>query len=71
MERVEITTDYITLGQMLKFVNVAGSGGDIKAILQTHNILVDGETDNRRGRKLYPGMVVEIEDIGTFKIDHA
>jgi len=71
METVEISTEYITLGQMLKYMNIAGSGGDIKAILQSHHITVDGEADNRRGRKLYPGMKVEIEAIGTFLIKNA
>ena len=33
MEKVNITTEYITLGQLLKFVNIASSGGEVKEIL--------------------------------------
>lgn len=68
METVKIHTEYITLGQLLKFVNIASSGGDIKAILAEKKITVDQEVDNRRGRKLYKGMVIDIEDYGVFKI---
>ncbi len=71
MENVSITTPYITLGQMMKFANIASSGGDIKALLSEVSITVDGERENRRGRKLYPGMVVKIESVGSFKIVNA
>lgn len=68
METVKIHTDYITLGQLLKFINAASSGGEIKAILQDKYITVDGEEEHRRGKKLYPGTTVDIESIGTFLI---
>ncbi len=69
MQTITITTEYITLGQFLKFTNLAMSGGEIKAILETRSIKVDGEPENRRGRKLYPDMIVEIEDAGRFQIN--
>lgn len=68
METVKISTEYITLGQLLKYLNIASSGGDIKAILASTKIKVDGELDNRRGRKIYPGMTVDIETIGVYKV---
>ncbi len=58
---VAIHTDYVALGQFLKLANIISSGGEAKAYLAVHEILVDGVVDNRRGRKLYPGMVVEVE----------
>ncbi len=72
MRDVPIHTDYITLGQLLKYVDLAHSGGEVKAMLETHQITVDGEADNRRGRKLYPGMTIDIDDVGTYCIveDH-
>lgn len=66
METVKIHTEYITLGQLLKYLNIASSGGDIKAILAETKILVNDEVDNRRGRKIYPGMTVKIESIGEY-----
>lgn len=58
---MKIETEYITLGQLLKFAGIAGSGGDIKYLLANAEIYVNGEVDIRRGRKLYPGDKVEID----------
>ncbi len=56
MERdVKITTPYITLGQMLKLANLIGNGGEAKGFLAVEEVKVNGEIDQRRGRKLYPG----------------
>ena len=60
METVKIHTESITLGQFLKFVNLASSGGEVKALLAEGNIRVDGTVEIRRGRKLYPGMTVTV-----------
>jgi S4 domain protein YaaA len=67
-EEIGISTDYITLGQLIKLANVFESGGMIKAYLQDHGAVVNGEQDSRRGRKLYPGDVVEIEGAGTYTV---
>ena len=53
-----IVSEFITLGQFLKFVGIAGQGGEPKAILQSERATVNGEPENRRGRKLYPNDVV-------------
>ena len=45
--------EYMTLGQVLKEVNVISSGGGAKWYLAENTVLIDGEPDNRRGRKLY------------------
>lgn len=50
-----ITTDYIKLDSFLKGVNVVGSGGEAKIIIAEGQVCVNGETELRRGRKLYPG----------------
>ena len=57
---VKITTPYITLGQLLKLVNLIGNGGEAKAFLAEQEVLVNGEVDCRRGRKLYPGDEVNV-----------
>ncbi len=58
---MKINTEYITLGQLLKFSGMANSGGDIKYFLETSEILVNNEAENRRGKKLYPNDVVVID----------
>ena len=60
---MKITTEYITLGQLLKFSSIASSGGDIKYLLEFSDILVNGEIERRRGRKLYPNDKIEIDDL--------
>lgn len=52
---------YITLGQFLKLQNYVSSGGEAKRLILTFDITVNGEEENRRGRKLYPNDVVIIE----------
>ena len=60
---IKITTPYITLGQLLKLASLIGNGGEAKAYLATHEVLVNGEPDARRGRKLYPGDVVKTQGV--------
>lgn len=60
--QIKINTEYITLGQFLKFANVVDSGSEAKFYLATHEILINKELDNRRGRKLRPGDIVETEN---------
>ena len=60
---IRISTDFITLGQLLKIADLIGSGGEAKSYLAAHQIVVEGVSDNRRGRKLRNQMVVEIENV--------
>jgi len=68
MREVSIHTEYITLGQFLKLADIIDTGGMAKAFLAEVPVTVNGEKDNRRGRKLYPGDEVEIEEYGRFRI---
>lgn len=58
MNTISITTEYITLGQCLKMIHAVSSGGESKRFLQSNEVWVNQERETRRGRKLYPGMVV-------------
>lgn len=57
----KITTEYITLQQFLKFAGIAQSGGEAKILVKEKEIFVNGEPENRRGRKLYPGDKVQVD----------
>jgi ribosome-associated protein len=50
----------ITLGQALKASDLVGSGGEAKVLIQAGDVLVNGEVETRRGRRLVPGDVVEV-----------
>lgn len=65
-EEVSIQTEFIQLGQFIKLANIFESGGMIKNFLQEQGVIVNGEHETRRGRKLYPGDEVVIEEVGTF-----
>lgn len=67
-ERIEISTEYIPLKQFLKLANIVESGGMVKIFLSEFEVYVNGELENRRGRKLYLGDTVEIEEFGTFEV---
>lgn len=64
--QIQLETEFMTLGQLLKEISLISSGGQAKWYLAENTVLVDNEPENRRGRKLYPGMIVEIPDEGTF-----
>ncbi|GEB34255.1 MULTISPECIES: S4 domain-containing protein YaaA [Brevibacillus] len=68
MREVSINTEYIALGQFLKLADVIDTGGMAKAFLAEVPIQINGELDNRRGRKLYPGDEVAIEGHGRFQV---
>lgn len=68
MKKIKIESEFITLGQFIKFADITSSGGMVKAILQEHKIYINDVLDNRRGRKLYPGDKVLIKNIGIFRI---
>ena len=58
---VPIHSDFVTLGQLLKLAGLVQSGGEVKPFLAETSIQINGEHDIRRGRKLYPGDVVRVE----------
>jgi ribosome-associated protein len=58
LTEVEIRSDFITLGQFLKFAGIVTDGADARVLLADEAIQVNGDTETRRGRKLYAGDTV-------------
>ena len=56
----KITTEFITLQQFLKMNDIISYGGEAKYFVKENEILVNGEKEDRRGRKLYPGDEVKV-----------
>lgn len=67
-EEITVRGEYITLGQALKEAAIIPSGGAAKPFLAEYKVLINGEADQRRGRKLYPDDHVVIEEVGELKI---
>ncbi|AOV06352.1 S4 domain-containing protein YaaA [Sporosarcina ureilytica] len=69
MKDLTIHSEFITLGQFLKMVNVISSGGMAKWYLDENTVYVNNEPEQRRGKKLRHNDIVEIPDLGKFKIN--
>lgn len=62
MDEIFIKDDYIKLGQALKLAGLAGSGVDAKFMIEDGIVMVNGEVELRRGRKVRPGDVISLEE---------
>ena len=47
--------EFITLQALLQITDFISTGGMAKAFLAENDVKVNGELEDRRGRKLYPG----------------
>ncbi|WP_427138969.1 S4 domain-containing protein YaaA [Psychrobacillus psychrodurans] len=68
MEEIRFDSEFITLGQLLKMTDAISSGGMAKWFLSEHEVYVNGEVDQRRGRKLRQGDIVNIPGVGRFQL---
>lgn len=60
MKEIVIKTDQIQLDQFLKWANIVSSGGEAKILIQSGQVLVNGEIETRRAHKLIAGNTVEL-----------
>lgn len=67
-KEITIETEYITLGQFLKLAELIDSGGMAKWFLSEYEVYVNGEQDQRRGRKLRTKDIIRIPKFGSFII---
>mgnify|MGYP002514861874 FL=1 len=61
METIKLRDEYIKLGQALKAAGLVPSGLDAKIVIQDGLVLVNGEVEVQRGKKLHAGDVVEFD----------
>jgi ribosome-associated protein len=54
--------EYIKLDQFLKLAQFAETGGQAKHLIQSGLVQVNGNVETRRGRKLYHGDTVQIDE---------
>ena len=60
MPGIAIHTETIRLSQFLKLANVTQDGAEAKFLILDGVVMVNGEVETRRGRKLRAGDLVEI-----------
>lgn len=58
MEAIQISDDFIKLGQALKLAGMVSSGVEAKIVIQNGEVEVNGEVETRRGKKIYPQDVI-------------
>ncbi len=62
MLEIKIRDEFIKLGQALKLAGVVEDGVEAKYVIQDGLVKVNGEVDERRGRKLYEGDVISFHE---------
>ncbi|MFI3210850.1 MAG: S4 domain-containing protein YaaA [Peptostreptococcaceae bacterium] len=62
MVEIKIQSEYIKLDQLLKLADIASTGGHAKFLILEGEVKVNGEVEVRRGKKLRPNDIVEVED---------
>ncbi len=61
MKQIKIKDEYIKLGQALKLAGMVGSGVEAKVMVQDGQVIVNGEVELQRGKKLHPGDVISFQ----------
>ncbi|MBR5406947.1 MAG: RNA-binding S4 domain-containing protein [Lachnospiraceae bacterium] len=61
MIEINIRDEFIKLGQLLKLASLVGSGLGAKVEIINGNVKLNGNTELQRGKKVYPGDIVEFK----------
>lgn len=62
MRDVAITSEPVELYKILKFEGIVDSGGQAKAVIADGLVLVNGEVETRKRRKILSGDVIKFAD---------
>lgn len=68
IENIAINTEKIQLDQFLKWAGITESGGQVKVFISEELVYVNGILETAKRKQLYPGDIVEIKEIGKWKI---
>ena len=60
-QEIRIKDEFIKLGQALKLAGVVEDGVEAKYAINDGLVLVNGEVENRRGRKIHPGDTISYD----------
>lgn len=61
MKQIIIRDEFIRLGQAMKLAGIVDEGSEAKEAIQNGKVLVNGEVETKRGRKLREGDVFSFE----------
>ncbi|MCP4576947.1 MAG: RNA-binding S4 domain-containing protein [Deltaproteobacteria bacterium] len=63
MREIEILNESIELYKILKFENLVASGGEAKYVISQGQVMVNGEVETRKRKKIFSGDVVTFGEI--------
>ena len=61
MREFEISDEPIELYKILKFENMVNSGGEAKYVISQGQVMVNGEVETRKRKKIFSGDIVEFQ----------
>ncbi|MDX1489751.1 MAG: RNA-binding S4 domain-containing protein [Pseudohongiellaceae bacterium] len=59
MNEIILTKEPVELFKILKFENIASSGGEAKALIEQGAVQLNGETETRKRKKIVSGDVID------------
>ncbi|MBI6872824.1 S4 domain-containing protein YaaA [Clostridium aciditolerans] len=59
MKDIKINTEFIKLDSFLKWVGAVSLGSEAKMVIQDGMVIVNGEVETRRGKKIIKGDTIE------------
>ncbi|WP_461481615.1 RNA-binding S4 domain-containing protein [Porticoccus sp.] len=62
MRVVKITKEPVELYKILKFEGMVASGGEAKTVIDDGQVLVNGEVETRKRKKIVSGDIIEFMD---------
>ena len=68
MSEIIIKTEFIKLQQLLKLAGVVSQGSDAKLYIKNGEVKVNDTVVTERGKKIYSGDIVAIQNIGELKV---
>lgn len=60
MKEIVITREPVELFKILKFENLAASGGEAKAMIEDGLVLVNGLVETQKCKKIVSGDIIEV-----------
>ena len=60
MKEIVITREPVELFKILKFENLAASGGEAKAMIEYGLVLVNGLVETQKRKKIVSGDIIEV-----------
>lgn len=71
IQEIVIHTEDIRLDQFLKWAQVVDTGGKAKELIRSEQVKVNGVVETRRTHRLRHGDLVEVENLGQYKVIHS